>query len=267
MPSIKGHAVLVIGGSSGIGFAVSKLALAEGCRVAIASSNPTRVSNAIGRLENAVPGGSLIGGYTCDLNSDDVEARMEKLLTNVIDDLNKNSTEDKKLLDHIVFTAGMITDLKPVSQTSVSHLRGAGGLLFCAPLIMAKLLTTPGRFVTASYRSSLTLTGGRLSEKPLADYTVASAYASALHGMTKGLALDMAPNLRVNFVAPGATDTELWGEEGSPGRLAYREMCAKAALLGRPADPEDVAEAYIYLMKDPNVTGTAVHTSGGVLLQ
>jgi len=47
MPPINGQSILVIGGSSGIGAAVAKLAAAEGVKVFIASSNPTRVAAAV----------------------------------------------------------------------------------------------------------------------------------------------------------------------------------------------------------------------------
>ncbi|QGA18960.1 hypothetical protein EYB26_006645 [Talaromyces marneffei] len=84
MPPISGQTLLVIGGSSGIGFGVATLALAEGMRVAIASSNPERVANAIERLKKSSSNAtSIVLGYTVDLGQKDVESRIGKLLTDV----------------------------------------------------------------------------------------------------------------------------------------------------------------------------------------
>ncbi|KFY09312.1 hypothetical protein V491_08260, partial [Pseudogymnoascus sp. VKM F-3775] len=87
---------------------------------------------------------------------------------------------------------------------------------------------------------------------------------ASVFGLSRSLALDLAP-CRVNVVSPGATDTEMWGPEES--RAQMREMISGATLLGKPGSPEEVGEAYIYLMKDSNATGSIISTNGGSLLQ
>lgn len=71
---------MVIGGSSGA--AVAKLAATEGTRVAITSSNLTRVANAVVQLKANSPN-TQITGYTRDLGHEDVEEHLEKLFTNI----------------------------------------------------------------------------------------------------------------------------------------------------------------------------------------
>jgi NAD(P)-dependent dehydrogenase (short-subunit alcohol dehydrogenase family) len=252
MPSIAGQSILIIGGSSGIGAAVATLAAAEGLRVSIASSNPTRVASAVAKLKAASPN-AQIAGYTCDLSHDDIESRLEKLFTDV-------TTATGNRLDHIIFTAGIV-NMKPVSEVTVDYLRNAGQLAFTAPLLIAKLAP---RFLERGYKSSLIFTSGRLGEKPLAGYTMGSTFAAAVFGMARNLALDLAPR-RVNVVSPGATNTELWGSEEV--RAKHREVIDKTALLSKVGSPEEVGEAYIYLMKDTNATGSIVSTSGGSLIQ
>ena len=84
MPSISGHSLLIIGGSSGIGFGVAQLALQQGLSVAIASSNKDRVENAVKRLKDASkPDTIKVVGYTVDLSNSDVESQLERLLTDV----------------------------------------------------------------------------------------------------------------------------------------------------------------------------------------
>lgn len=92
-----------------------------------------------------------------------------------------------------------------------------------------------------------------------------SGWAASLYGTVRGLALEMAP-IRVNAVSPGATATELWGPPGET-RERLEASISSRALLGKPGLPEEVGEAYIYLMKDTNNTGSVISSSGGSLLQ
>ncbi|KAI1452786.1 putative short chain dehydrogenase/ reductase [Annulohypoxylon moriforme] len=252
MPSIKNQNILVIGGSSGIGFAVAKLAAIEGVNVSIASSNASRVSDAVARLLTAVPGAS-IRGYTVDVSRDNAESQLEKLFTDAV-------AAAGETLDHIVYTAASL-DVRPVSAVSAAYLRDSVQFGYVVPLLIAKL--SP-RFVKQHYTSSLIFTSGRIAELPMKNMTVASGWGAALSGITRGLALDLAP-VRANLVSPGATNTEMFGEgEARENLVAYM---TKSALLGKIGTPEEVAEAYVYLMKDSNSTGSCVSTNGGVLVQ
>ena len=93
-------------------------------------------------------------------------------------------------------------------------------------------------------------------------YSVMSAYAAAQHGLARNLAVDLAPR-RVNVVSPGATETELWGEHTE----MLRGMAAQNSLLGKAGVPDDVAEAYIYLMKNADATGSIVSSNAGSSLK
>ncbi|KAB8070400.1 hypothetical protein BDV29DRAFT_34065 [Aspergillus leporis] len=250
MPSLNGQYILVIGGSSGIGFAVAQLALAEGVRVAIASSSRSKINNAVERLNSTSPK-HQVTGYLVDLLTEDLDVSLDNLL--------KNVTKDGTLkLDHIIHTAGRPGPLE-VKDFDLPSLQNAGRLHFFAPLLLAKVAP---KFLNPGPTSSLIFTTGQVSQKPIPAWSVVAAYASGVHGMTRGLALDLKP-LRVNLVSPGATDTELWG----PAREQMRDDFAKTALLGKAGTPEEVAEAYIYFMRDTNATGSIVSSDGGHLLQ
>jgi len=250
MPSISGHSVLIIGGSSGIGFAAATLALEAGARVAIASSNPTRIADAVKRLKASFPNGQ-ISGHECDLSLDNIESRLESLF--------KEVTADGNVLDHVIYTAGRAPEVKPIHETDIESVIKASQLGPVAAFATAKVAQ---RFLKKSYTSSLTFTGGRVAEKPMPNYSVYSGFAAGLIGMTRGLALDMAP-IRVNAVSPGATLTEMWG----PNREQIAEFMVKTALLGKVGMAEEVGEAYVYLMKNSNATGSYVCTNGGDILK
>jgi len=252
MPPITGQSILIIGGSSGIGAAVAKLAAAEGVLVSTASSNPTRVSNAIKAIETSLPK-AKITGYTIDLNTDDVDSRLEKLLIDV-------TTANGSKLDHIILTANIV-NMKPIAEVTIPYLRSCNQFSFIVTLLLAKLAPT---FLKPSYTSSLILSTGAIADKPVKGFTLGAFRAAGIVGLTRALAIELAP-VRVNVVSPGPTDTEMWGDEEM--RRQRREFFGRVALLGKAGSAEEVGEAYVYLMKDSNATGACVNTSGGALVQ
>lgn len=113
--------------------------------------------------------------------------------------------------------------------------------------------------------SSIVITTGAVSERPILDWTVINSYATGLQGMVRGMALDLKP-LRINLVSPGAVDTELWsGMPVEQKQKMFQEM-EKKIPVGKVGQVEDVVESYVYLMKDHNITGVMISTSGGHLL-
>lgn len=278
MPSIANHSTLIIGGTSGIGFAVAHLLLTtqSPSHIAIASSNPSRVAHAVQRLKSALPpasGGAAsttttsttkITGHVSDLSSSThAESTLETLLNDVTDN-------GKHLLDHIVYTAVSAGNVmpKPVTAVTVEEVRSAGEMGLTVPLVLAKHAPAYLNAAPETASSSITFTSGRVAQRPVPGWTVGAAYGSALIGMTQALALEYGAHekrIRVNIVSPGATNTELWGDEEN--RKAMREMIKGTQLLGKVGTPEEVAEAYVYLMRDWNSTGVVVSSSGGALLK
>jgi len=89
---------------------------------------------------------------------------------------------------------------------------------------------------------------------------VGAAAVAAIEGMTRALALDLAP-LRVNAVAPGLIDTPLWDTFGEH----RKEIMAMGASLpvGRIGKPQDVASGVLFLMTNGFVTGSVLTIDGG----
>lgn len=255
MPSISGHNLLIIGGSAGIGAAVAKLAAADGVNVAIASSNPDRIEKTIKAIKDALPMKAInISGFVCDVSHNDAEDRLEKLLTDVTAALGGP-------LDHIAYTASLL-EFKSVSEVTMEWITQTSGQLpFVVPALLGKLAP---RFMNITPTSSLVFTNGRITDKPIKGLAILAGWATALTGFARSLAVEIAP-IRVNLVSPGSTDTD---HHGPPEvRIPKMAAVAKASLLGKVGTAEDVAEAYIYLMKDSNCTGSTVSTEGGSLLQ
>lgn len=249
--------ILVLGGTSGIGFCVAEAAVEHGAYVIVSGSRPEKLAKAIERLQNAYSDAKdRITGHTCDLSD------IPKLEANLTSLLDAATTSGHKI-DHIAFTAGDALQIKPVSEIDVEYIQRTGAVRFFAPLMLAKLLP---KYVTPGPTSSFTITGGVNGTKPSPTWTVVAAWSTAGEGLARGLAVDLAP-MRVNVVSPGAVRTELF--DGLPRDTldAVIRKYNKETTVGHIGRPEDTAEAYIYAMKDRFVTGSSIESNGGNLLK
>ena len=99
------------------------------------------------------------------------------------------------------------------------------------------------------------------AERPLQDFVVYTVAKAGLAGLTRSLALELAPDIRVNGVAPGAI---IWPEDGLHFSEEERDRILAQTPLERIGTPEDVAGAVKYLLFDaPFVTGEILAVDGG----
>jgi pteridine reductase len=97
------------------------------------------------------------------------------------------------------------------------------------------------------------------AERPLKGYSVYSVAKSGLAALTRSLALELAPNVRVNGVAPGAI---AWPDDGQVDP-AERSRILATTPLGRLGSPEDIAQAVHFLACAPYITGQIFAVDGG----
>lgn len=233
---LEGKQVLVIGGSSGIGFAVAKAALEQGARVTIASSSAGKLADAMQRL-----GGG--DGTVLDVCS---ESAVEAFFA------------ETRSIDHIVFTAA---DWGPVDQHEFADtdLEKAAQLFevrFWGALRVAKhgaKRVPPG--------GSITLTNGMAAHRPDKGMATSAAMAGAVEHLVLGLAVELAP-IRVNAVCPGAIHTEAF-DAVPPEFREFQEARLSEQLLPRVGTPAECAEAYLYLMRGSYTTGQVLRVEGG----
>jgi pteridine reductase len=102
------------------------------------------------------------------------------------------------------------------------------------------------------------------AERPLREHAVYGMSKAALAHMTRALALELAPDVRVNAIAPGAI---LWPEDDGKSDAAKAALLARTP-LGRTGTPEEVAEAVRWLLQDARyTTGQVLRLDGGRMLE
>ncbi|PBP22612.1 short chain dehydrogenase [Diplocarpon rosae] len=246
---LAGKHVLIIGGTSGIGFAVAEASIESGAFVTVSSSNSERVNSSVEKLKKSYPG-AKVTGYTCDLSKPSLEQDIEALFQQV------------GKLDHIVFTAGDKLASMPIQSITYEAIIRAGQIRFIAPLLVAKV---GSKYLNPGPASSIVLTSGHVADRPIPEWSIVAGYCAGLHGMTRNLAIDLKP-IRVNLVSPAAVVTELWKDMSQDQQQEMFKGIAEKVPTGHVGKPEEVAEAYLWLMKDSNVTGNIAASDSGASL-
>ena len=233
MAKLDGARVVVIGGASGVGFAVAAAAQEAGAEVVVGSSQASRIAAAAGKL------GRGAVGRTVDVKD---EASVAAFF------------EAAGRFDHLVFTAGdwghmfgSTADLDIEASKARMEVRFWGAARAAKHAIRR-----------IAEEGSITLTGGMLAHRPMPGAPLTTASAHTTEGLAIGLARDLAP-VRVNAVCLGLIMSEpvqAMGEAAVKGLTAHLPLPRGGAV-------EEAAEAYLYLMRATYVTGQVVRVDGG----
>ncbi|CAG9955892.1 unnamed protein product [Clonostachys rosea f. rosea IK726] len=255
---LQGQRILILGGSSGIGFAVAQAAVEHGAVVYISSSKQTRLDDAVTWLQTfakevGLPSDNIFS-KTCDLSNPET---LESNITELLDFATVNGK-----LNHVVLTAGDALNLPVLKDVTLAQLHQASSVRYYSAIFLAKLLP---KYVVSHSSSSLTFSSGSKSKRPDPNWSIISSLGGALEGAVRGFAMDLKP-IRVNLIELGIVETEFLEHIPEQVRGPLLEKSAKANLLGKVGAPEDVAEAYLYCLKDSFVTGTTIVTDGGMLV-
>jgi 3-oxoacyl-[acyl-carrier protein] reductase len=243
MNQLAGKVALVTGGSRGIGAAIAQRLAHDGAAVAFTYVSAADKAQAVAKQIEADGGQVLV--IHAD-NSDPTAA------TRAVEETVREFGRIDILVNNAgIFTGGRLEDatVEQLDRTWAIDVRA----VFLASQVAARNMTDGGRIINI---------GSALAERvPVPGLTVYAMCKSALTGLTKGLARDLAPSgITVTVIQGGLIDTDMNPQDG-PAADFLRSVPA----LGRYGTVDDIAATVAYLAGDQAgyVTGTAITIDGG----
>ncbi len=241
-PTINGQVALVTGAARRIGAAISRRLHQHGANVAIHYRESSDEANALcDELNMTRPDSAM--SLRADLSD-----------TSAFPELIDSVTEWHGQLDILINNASSFypTELGQVSEADWDNLIGTN---LKAPLFLAQAALVPLR----SSRGVIVNIVDIHAQRPLRNHAVYGAAKAGLAMLTRSLAKDLGPDIRVNGVSPGAI---LWPETNLSN--AAKKSIMDQIPLGRTGEPDDIAGCVLYLVRDATyVTGQIIAVDGG----
>ena len=242
---LAGQRALVTGGASGIGRAIAIALAAEGAAVAIVDLAESAAT--VTAIEHA-------GGRAFALRADIAdEAQVLALIADALPRLGG--------LDIVVNCAGILFE-KPLLDTSVAEFDRLIGINLRGTFLVGREAL---RIMTRQRRGRVINIASELAYLGCERMSVYCASKGAVVSLTRSWAREFAPDILVNAIAPGPTDTPMLTTE-------YMEEATVASSgnvpLGRIGRPEEIAAAAVFLASPANsyMTGQCISPNGGAVM-
>jgi pteridine reductase len=240
--SLSSHWVLVTGGSKRIGATIVRTLHQAGANVAVHYRSSGTQANELSAELNASRENSCI---TLQADLTDLDA---------IDGMVASLTESCGRLDALVNNASSFypTPLGSITLADWDDLIGSN---LKAPLFLSQAVLP---LLRASHGTIINLVDIH-AERPLRDHVVYGPAKAGLAMLTRSLARDLGPDVRVNGVSPGAI---LWPDEDISDKA--KASIVKQVPLKRSGEPADIARTVLFLLRDaPYITGQIIAVDGG----
>ncbi|CAJ1949941.1 unnamed protein product [Cylindrotheca closterium] len=237
--------VIVVGGSSGMGKAAALCTVEKGGKCLLISRSKEKLLTAQQYLVEQVEGAD-VDIAILDMTDEEAVERFAK------EDLNDNEW------DGLVISAAGKAPHGPMMKLATSESRSMmeskfWGAYNCAKYFAPKL----------THGGCVVLVAGILNRRPGLNCVPLAIANGALEALTKSLALEWGPRLRVNCLSPGFCDTERFDHLTAERKQKMLANTAASLPLQRVGEPKDMGEAIYYLLTAPFATGVILDVDGG----
>jgi NAD(P)-dependent dehydrogenase (short-subunit alcohol dehydrogenase family) len=244
----SGKRVLITGSTRGLGLAAARLFLERGAEVIIHGHDGSGVARAVTGLTENLPG--RVQGFPADLGD---RAACRKL------------AQQAGAVDVLVNNAGVLMEAM-IPDTDLAMWQRSFAINVTAPWILSRALLEPLRV-----RRGVIVNIG--SDAGLLGYPGISTYCAtkgAIIGLTRALAIELAPAVRAICVCPGPIETDMMRRSlaATPDPAATRKVWEAYPALRRVAQPEEIAEAILFAASPRSsfMTGNLIVVDGGVTM-
>lgn len=262
---LKGKVAVISGGTSGIGLATARQMLADGARVFLLGRSLTKGAAALASLSQFAE--RVIFFPTdvrlradCKQVASQVQKSLEELLPSAKKAASRTLTTDHASVDILINAAGIYQEqgLAAVTESSYADIMDTNlkGTLFLTQALVPLLGNKSGVIINIASDAGISGNYG---------CAVYCASKGAVVALTRALALDLAPRVRVNCVCPADVATPLVTAQLQEANYTLAEM-AEAYPLGRIGQPEEIAHVICSLASPMNsfMTGSIVAVDGGL---
>ena len=237
---------IIVGGSSGMGLAAARRIAVGGGSVLLASRDNEKLIRAAESIKESVGSGpGEVAIKTMDMTrEDEVESFFGSL--------------PQDSFNHLVISAAGRSYHKPFVEADTGEFQNFFQSKFWGPMYCARYgasrLKRPGSIVFFS---------GLLSRRPGVNCSPLAATNGAIEALTRSLALELGPDLRVNCLSPGFVDTERFDHLDPETKTAMLETTGASLPLGRVGRSEEIGHAVEYLLGNTFTTGVILDVDGG----
>ncbi len=245
---LENKIAIVTGGTRGIGLAIVRKFLDNGAKVILFGSREESVNKAVDLLRNENDTYEVTGYYPNLCKAEEV------------DEIFKDVVDKYGHIDILINNAG-VTATTPIEEYTVDEFDKTMDINIKATFVcskeVVKYMKEEGKGVIINTSSMVSLYG-----QPRGVAYPTSKYA--VNGLTKSLARELGKyNIRVNAIAPGVTNTDMVANLPKE----YIEPLLKTIPLGRVGEPEELANAYLFLASDlaSYITGAVLSVDGAAM--
>jgi len=231
---------IVVGGGSGIGKAIASAIVKAGGKVTITSRSAEKLDAAAQEIKG-------------DIHT----APVDMTNANAVKEWAKNLGS----VDHLVISASNAVH-GPFEKTDVETIRPMFDAKFFGPYTVAHAVLTH-----MNDNGSITFFSGILSRRPGMNCSGLGAVNSAVEGLTRGLALELGPKIRVNCMSPGMVRSEAYEKLPEDAREEMYRSTGESLPVGRVGTVDEIAHAVLMLMTNTYTTGIVLDVDGGNMVR